>query len=326
MGYEIPQPLKYEEKIMFGLTFKQILVIGIFGLISAFVFFKTNLVWDYKIAIVTVLTLLAVGFAFLGLGGLLMSIFGFAKQKKKLGFVDEQISNLLPIKTIEGNAIHLENGNMRAVISVKPINFNLMGKPEQNAIVSAYKEFLNSLDFPVQISIRTVNLSLDSYLAKVREDVFTGNNRKLIGEYESFEKYIKNYVTENRVKNKLFYIILPYNPTHENNPVKDFFINIQNIFRQPNKKKKTTYQLALENAYHELNVRSTLCMEKLQRCGLFTQRLTNNELASLLASFFEGFVEYDEDYLSRVTFLSNFINSENQEQDQNLEYFGSDGL
>lgn len=43
MPYEIPQQLQYEEKIVFGLTFKQLIYALIFGLPAILIFIKTNL-------------------------------------------------------------------------------------------------------------------------------------------------------------------------------------------------------------------------------------------------------------------------------------------
>jgi len=43
MPYEIPQQLQYEEKIIFGLTFKQLIYAAIFVIPALFIFLKTNL-------------------------------------------------------------------------------------------------------------------------------------------------------------------------------------------------------------------------------------------------------------------------------------------
>lgn len=42
MPYEIPQQLQYEEKIVFGLTFKQLIYALIFGLPAILIFMKTH--------------------------------------------------------------------------------------------------------------------------------------------------------------------------------------------------------------------------------------------------------------------------------------------
>ena len=51
MPYEIPQKLQYEEKIIFGLTFRQLIYAAIFIVPALFIFLKTNLNIYLKIII-----------------------------------------------------------------------------------------------------------------------------------------------------------------------------------------------------------------------------------------------------------------------------------
>jgi len=59
-------------------------------------------------------------------------------------------------------------------------------------------------------------------------------------------------------------------------------------------------------ALNQLDVRVQLCREKLKRCGLLTKKLDSNQLVSLLASFFESYIEADNDYLFPITMLGKF--------------------
>ena len=63
MTYQIPQQLQYKEKIMFGLTFKQLAYASIFGFI-AFVFFKIMPYWQAGFVVALSFTLLGLGFVF----------------------------------------------------------------------------------------------------------------------------------------------------------------------------------------------------------------------------------------------------------------------
>jgi hypothetical protein len=64
MAYEIPQQLKYEEKILFGLTFKQMVYAMLFIFPALTIFLKTSLNIYMKIIIVAILASLGCLFMF----------------------------------------------------------------------------------------------------------------------------------------------------------------------------------------------------------------------------------------------------------------------
>src|SRR3990167_5775575 len=75
----------------------------------------------------------------------------------------------LRIAEIRDNTVVLKNGGLRAVLKISSMNFNLKSEAEQNAIVYSYQSFLNTLEFPLQIVVRSRKLDLDTYLEKLRK-------------------------------------------------------------------------------------------------------------------------------------------------------------
>ena len=63
MPYEIPQQLQYEEKIIFGLTFKQLIYAAIFMFPALFIFLKTD--WDIYVKSVILVILLGIASLFI---------------------------------------------------------------------------------------------------------------------------------------------------------------------------------------------------------------------------------------------------------------------
>ena len=61
----------------------------------------------------------------------------------------------LKIGEIRDNVLVLKNGGIRAILKANSINFNLKSEEEQNAITYGYQGFLNSLEFPIQIVVRS---------------------------------------------------------------------------------------------------------------------------------------------------------------------------
>ena len=66
MAYQIPQQLMYKEKIMFGLTFKQLLYAFIFGLISLIIFRKIDNM-TIAVIIASIPSVIGLGFIFFNL-------------------------------------------------------------------------------------------------------------------------------------------------------------------------------------------------------------------------------------------------------------------
>ena len=238
MPYEIPQNLKYMEKIAFGLTFCQLFWLGLFGGLSAVIFFRLELAFFLKAFFVLFFVVLGVGFAFFDFFGFLQTYNNYRKGVWKAGFFDRQLNDFVEVKKIEDNVLFLRNNSLRAVLEVTPINFSILSVEEQRAVISAYKDFLNSLDFPVQIVVRTVSLNLDDYLFDLRKNVFELNNLELEKQFESFKDFIQGFIEENSVKNRLFYVVVPFSLFSRTQPLKDFFVSFKNLFSK--EKEKTT--------------------------------------------------------------------------------------
>src|SRR3989344_7150641 len=237
MSYEIPKNLKYEEKIVFNLTMWQALWIGLFATLALIVFTRIPLGFEIKIIAMIFLGLLGLAFAFLNLKQYLLTAIAFVKTPRQMGYLDKKMSGFLDIQKIENNSVFLKNGTAKAIIQVQPINFHILSTKHQQAIISAYKDFLNSLDFPIQIVVRTVNLSLDDYLQKLELKARMRKNEKLLAQFNEFQEFMREYIEKNAVKNRLFYIVIP-------SEVKQF--------GKP------------DVALTELDIRTKLCMDKLR--------------------------------------------------------------
>ncbi len=278
MSYEIPKNLKYEEKILFNLSFEQALWVGLFGSLILIVFLKLPLVLEAKIGLGILLVTLGAGFAFFGFRTHTSNLWGFLSTPRQIGYLDPPMRKFLEINRVENDAIYLQNGSIKAIIQVQPINFHILAPRQKQAIIGAYKDFLNSLDFPIQIVMRTVNLNLDEYLNQLEIKVRQQKKPPLLHQFNDFQEFMKKYIEENSVKNRLFYITIPY--TSSKNPLE-----------------------AKTNPLEQLDIRVKLCQDKLKNCNLISKRLSTNEMVSLLGSYFEGFVEAENEYQQALTQL-----------------------
>ena len=189
------------------------------------------------------------------------------------------------IAEIRDNTVVLKNGGLRAVIKVTSVNFNLKSEQEQNAITYSYQSFLNTLEFPIQILIRSSKLDLDNYLDGLKEIATKQANQLLQRQTYDYIDYIQHLIEYADIMEKEFYIVVPTNPARA---VKQNFIeqfwgrmhpadSISSIKRRHQEfaelKKKLTQKMAVVTT-------------GLENCGLKTSQLNTTELVTLFYNTF----------------------------------------
>ena len=85
----------------------------------------------------------------------------------------------LDIAEIKEDVVVLKDGTLRAVILCSSINFALKSEDVQNALITGYMEFLNSLDAPLQIVIQSRKLDIEDYIKRLNESYRKQTNELL---------------------------------------------------------------------------------------------------------------------------------------------------
>jgi len=203
MPYQIPQQLEYKEKIMFGLTFKQLAYASLFGILSL-LFFK-RIENDYlKYTLITLSSSLGVGFMFLKLGEKIKDYWAFFRfQKEKKG--SPKLRKFLEVNDIDNDLIMMPKKKKIAIIKVRPINFTIKPKKEREAILASFQKFLNSLDFPTQILMNTESIKLETYL----DSLEARSDKAFKKLFNKYKEHLENTVTNSKIMNRVFYIIIP---------------------------------------------------------------------------------------------------------------------
>lgn len=135
----------------------------------------------------------------------------------------------LDITEIKEDTVILRDGGMRAVMLVSSINFALKSEDEQEALVSGYISFLNTLDFPLQIVIQSRELDMDSYIKELREKEREQTNELLKMQMYEHTAYIEELISIGRIMNKRFYVVVPYHPGSDLH--KSFFSSLADAFK-----------------------------------------------------------------------------------------------
>ncbi|MFH1972099.1 MAG: DUF87 domain-containing protein [archaeon] len=182
MSYEIPQQLEYQEKIIFNLTFKQCIYATIGGLIDFALFFKTGFSTTTKICLMIIPTIIAIGFIYLKFDEQIVNFYHYFQFRRKKDFF--KTTNL-------------------TIIKVTPNNFAIKTKDEQETTINQFSKFLNSLEFPIQILMKTKEIDLEPYFSQLTP------TRKYKTLFQKNKEHITTSIKENNVKDRVFYLIIP---------------------------------------------------------------------------------------------------------------------
>jgi type IV secretory pathway VirB4 component len=162
------------------------------------------------------------------------------------------------------------------------LNFALKSADEQQSIIMQFQNFLNSLDFSVQIFIQSRKLDIRPYIALLEGRLKEQMSELLKIQTREYMGFIK-YISENsNIMTKTFFIVVPYSPaTLTAGGVTDVF-----------GKKKTATETAekkvtdFEEHRSQLEQRVSVVTQGLVRCGIRTVELGTEEIVELFYKIF----------------------------------------
>ncbi|MEX1112311.1 MAG: hypothetical protein WEC84_02505 [Candidatus Andersenbacteria bacterium] len=118
--------------------------------------------------------------------------------------------DLIHISEIREGIVILVDGTMRAVLMVSSVNFALKSEDEQSAIIYAYQEFINSLDFPIQISISSRKMDITPYLEEVKAKRDLQKNELLRVQMNEYIDFVGGLVENSNIMSKTFFVTVPF--------------------------------------------------------------------------------------------------------------------
>ena len=118
----------------------------------------------------------------------------------------------VPVKEIRNGTIILKDGGYRGVLICSSINFGLKSADEQHAITLGFQNFLNTLDFSIQIVINSRKMDLRPYLALLEEKAPEQKTELMRIQLHEYVEFIRSFADQANIMTKSFYIIVPYTP------------------------------------------------------------------------------------------------------------------
>jgi hypothetical protein len=114
------------------------------------------------------------------------------------------------IKDVREDIVMFTNGTAALIIEAFATNFALLSQDEQNAQISAYAAFLNSLSFNTHILVLNKRVDITSYLTLLESEIRKPSNQHVTTYLEGYKNFVEQMVQQNTVLDKNFYIVLPY--------------------------------------------------------------------------------------------------------------------
>lgn len=270
MAYKLPKDLKYKEKVIGNLTWKQT-IYTLTGITLSLSTLLLQIPLIAKALLSSTLILSSLILAFTSLENGLKDRIIYMRSVKEAGYLDQEAYNFLEIEKLEKNGVALRNDGTRiAFLEVEPVNLQIKTKKEKEEITEQYESFLNSIQFPIHINIKTIDTitEIEDYFDQLQNKE---NQVKSLQDYrKNYREYWENYIQDKGVKTRKYYIIIPSN--HKNR----------------------------EEAHRQLERRTELVREKLP-AQIPSKRMNKSQITRMLASYFGNLVQHQNNYYSPFT-------------------------
>lgn len=194
--------------------------------------------------------------------------------------------NSLQFAEIRDNMVIMTDGSFRSIVACQSINFDLMSSREREGVEYAYQNFLNSLNHPVQILIRSQRVDIAPYIDKLVELRRDEDNMLLSVLMDDYINFIDILAQEANIMDKSFYIVIPYFPEGDLNNLKN---QAKGFFGKLLTKPITATTIdspSYEKAKTEINNRTEGAIAGLFAMGVHSVRLTTTELSELYYNFY----------------------------------------
>ncbi|MCC6387459.1 MAG: hypothetical protein IT302_08760 [Dehalococcoidia bacterium] len=120
------------------------------------------------------------------------------------------VQDMLPLEEIVEGVLCLRGGDYRAVIQAHSVNFALKSEEEQEAVMAAYRSFLNGLSHPIQMLVRVLPTNIEPYLKGFRTNVTTHANSEAIRRLAlDHEIFVRRLARERTLLERRFYLVVP---------------------------------------------------------------------------------------------------------------------
>jgi len=214
---------------------------------------------------------------------------GVNQAKKQIP--DASTQRYLPFSQIRDNIIIMKDSSVRVVLKCSTINFLLKSIEEQDAIIISFQRFLNSINFPIQIMIRSTKLDIETYLNKLNSLAIKQTNSMLQSQTYEYIEYLKKLIEVAQIMKKDFYIVVAIDNEWDTS-VRDlsFIGKFKNFWTSINGQDDLIHIKSqiknLQKNKKNLSSRVNTIKTSLESIWIKAQELDKNELVKFLSDYY----------------------------------------
>lgn len=196
---------------------------------------------------------------------------------------NQATQDIVPIREVRNGILVLKDGSMRALLMTSSVNFALKSADEQDSIIFQFQQFLNSLNFSVQIFIQSRRLDIRPYIAtlEVREKEQINDLMRI--QTKEYIEFIKAFTERTNIMTKTFYIVVPYTPatiSMGSNKTKGMFTKQSKETKEAGKKED------FEENSTQLEQRIAVVQQGITRAGVRAVQLGTEEAIEVFYRLF----------------------------------------
>jgi len=190
--------------------------------------------------------------------------------------------DFVPIAEVRDGIVVLKDGSLRAILLASSINFALKSEDEQTAFIVQFQNFLNSLDFTVQILIQSRMLDIRPYVATLEAAYKQQLDDLMRVQIREYIEFVKSFTEAANIMTKNFFVVVPYAGAMA-------LPNKNPLSFLPSFGKKSQAPVAdtsFEESVSQLEQRLGIVQQGLIRTGVRTVQLGTEEAIELLYKMF----------------------------------------
>lgn len=193
----------------------------------------------------------------------------------------------LHLSEIRDGMVIMADGSFRAVVACRSINFDLMSSREREGVEYSYQNFLNSLNHPIQILVRSQRIDLGPYIDRLIDMRRSEDNMLLGVLMDDYVNFIDALSQDANIMEKLFYIVIPYYPAGDLNNVKQQTKGFFNkVLAKPVVAVTKIDNIAYQKAKDEIKNRVDGVLAGLFQVGVQAVQLNTKELGELYYNYY----------------------------------------
>lgn len=183
----------------------------------------------------------------------------------------------VPIKEIRDGVVILKDGSLRLVLIASSINFYLKSPDEQMGILTQYQDFLNSLDFSIQIAMESRRLDIKPYIETLEKQLKDQTNDLIKLQTREYIEFIKNFTETVNIMTKSFFVVVPYELAIINTNIGI----LGRLFGKKNEQQSEESLKQFQEHKTQIEQRASVVEQGLNRLGIRVAQLGTEELVEL---------------------------------------------